>query len=279
MNVSIVIPVYNEAEHLAACLEAISRQSVLPHEVIVVDNNSSDGTAAIALSFPFVQLLTEEKQGVVHARNRGFDAASGEIIGRIDADTLLPTDWVQRIQSIFAASDVSAVSGSAHYYDFALAALADRIDFGLRGHLARKLGQDNFLWGANMAVRRSDWQAVRQNLCDAANMHEDFDLGIHLQAQGLRVDYDQNLLAGVSSRRVDTSFRSFVSYSLVSPKTYAAHGLKSGRHMYPVLFVCWAAYLPARLVYKGYNHETGSFSLSQLLTATNSRVDPTANIA
>lgn len=279
MNVSIVIPVYNEADHLAACLEAISLQSVLPQEVIVVDNNSTDGSASVAASFPFVKVLTEKKQGVVHARNRGFKAAKGEIIGRIDADTLLPSDWVAKINDIFKDESISAVSGSAHYYDFALAGLADRIDFKLRGHLSQKLGKDNFLWGANMAVRRSDWRKVQNELCSSPKMHEDFDLGIHLESIGLNVAYDESLLAGVSSRRVDTSFRSFVSYSLVNPRTYAMHNLKSGRHMYPVLIVCWAAYLPARIIYRSYNQATNSFSLSQLFATTSSRVDPTANIA
>lgn len=279
MNVSIVIPVYNEADQLAACLEAIAAQTVAPLDVIVVDNNSSDGTAAIAASFEFVRLLTEKKQGVVHARNRGFDAARGEIIGRIDADTLLPQNWVVKIQEIFADESISAVSGSAHYYDFALAELADKIDFKLRGNLAKKLGNDNFLWGANMAVRKSDWLEVRSQLCTSSLLHEDFDLGIHLEQRGLNVIYDPSLLAGVSSRRVDTGFLDFVNYSLVSPKTYSAHGLRSGRHMYPVLFICWAAYLPARLIYRSYDHQTGEFSLGKLFTAANSRVDPTTNVA
>jgi glycosyltransferase involved in cell wall biosynthesis len=88
-NISIVIPVYNEAERIAACLESIAAQTVTPLEVIVVDNNSTDATVSIARSFPFVRVITAKCQGVIHARNRGFNAARGEIIGRIDADTRL----------------------------------------------------------------------------------------------------------------------------------------------------------------------------------------------
>lgn len=277
MNVSIVIPVYNEAEHLAACLSAIGAQTVKPLEVIVVDNNSTDKSIQIAESFPFVTVLAEPKQGVVHARNTGFDNVCGEIIGRIDADTLIPSDWVASLQKIFMDKTISAVSGSAHYYDFAFDGLADRIDLKLRGRLAQKLGNDNFLWGANMAVRQSDWVKVRNNLCAGANLHEDFDLGIHLQELGLQVNYDKNLLADVSSRRVDTNFGAFVNYSLVSPKTYSSHGLSSGRHMYPVLLVCWAAYLPARIIYRSYDHQADSFSFARLVRTASSRVDPTVN--
>lgn len=279
MKISIVIPVYNEADQLGACLEAIARQTVMPYEVLVIDNNSSDATVAVAERYPFVRLLREPRQGVVYARDRGFDAASGDIIGRIDADTRLPSGWLTQIQTIFADNSVSAVSGPPHYYDFALASVADTIDWRLRAHLSRKLSDYNFLWGANMAVRREAWVQVRPSLCRRQQLHEDFDLGIHLQALGLRVVYDAKLLAGVSSRRIDTKFADYVRYSLISPRTYAKHGLSNRRHMYPVLIVCWLGYVPGRLIYRGYNPRTGVFSWSQLVAATPSRVDPTANVA
>jgi glycosyltransferase involved in cell wall biosynthesis len=279
MKISIVIPVYNEAARLGACLSAIASQDTLPYEVIVVDNNSTDETAAIAAAFGFVKVLREPKQGVVHARNLGFDAASGDIIGRIDADTLLPAGWTDQVAAIFEDDSISAVSGAPHYYDFALSGLADSIDFYMRARLARKLQDTNFLWGANMAVRRRDWQAARPLLCDQARMHEDFDLGLHLQELGLRVTYDDTLLAGVSSRRIDSGFISYVRYTLASPRTYALHGLRSRRHMYPVLLVCWLGYVPGRLIYRGCDPETGAFSLNQLLATNSSRVDPTVNVA
>lgn len=279
MKISIVIPVYNEAASLGACLEAIAAQAETPYEVIVVDNNSTDGTAAIAAGYSFVTLLSEERQGVAHARNRGFDAASGDIIGRIDADTLLPPSWVGQVRAIFQDSPASAVSGAPHYYDFALAGVADAIDLYLRVRLARRLKDTNFLWGANMAVRRSAWQQARPLLCGQRSLHEDFDLAIHLQELGHQVVYDEGLVAGVSSRRIDTSFRAYLRYTLASPRTYAAHHLASRRHMYPVLLVCWLGYLPGRLIYRGCDPTTGAFSLSQLLLADAARVDPTINVA
>ena len=278
MKVSIVIPVYNEADRLAACLQAIAQQSVAPYEVIVVDNNSTDGTADIARRFDFVRVVREPRQGVVYARNRGFNAASGDVIGRIDADTLLPVSWVAQVQCIFANPDVSAVSGAPHYYDFPLDKLADAIDLPLRAQLARKLKDSNFLWGANMAVRHSAWLKIRDELCQQSGLHEDFDLAIHLQAKGLNVAYDEMLVAGVSSRRIDTSFADYVRYTLVSPRTYALHHLRSRRHMYRVLLVCWLCYLPGRLIYRAYNPTTGSYSLTQLLSVNSARIDPTTNI-
>jgi glycosyltransferase involved in cell wall biosynthesis len=278
MNVSIIIPVYNEAEHLGACLQAIAAQSVAAYEVIVVDNNSTDGTAAVAAAYDFVTVLHEPQQGVVYARTRGFDAARGDIIGRIDADTLLPPEWIAQVQAIFADLSVSAVSGAPHYYDFALANLANSIDWYFRRRLAQNLQQTNFLWGANMAVRRLDWLKVRQQLCHQVGLHEDFDLAIHLQLLGLQVSYEENLLAGVSSRRIDSRFWSYVRYTLASPRTYAWHQLRSRRHMYPVLMVCWLCYVPGRVIYRAYDPKSGVFSLGYLLTPSSQRADPTLHV-
>src|SRR5665811_1498712 len=154
MNRSIVNPVYNEAEQLGACLAAIAAQTVMPCQVIVVDNNSTDNTAAIAETYAFVTLLREKRQGVVHARNRGFDAAAGDIIGRIDADTLLPPDCVASVQAVFNDPTVDAVSGVALYYNVAAAPLFNALDLFFRRRLSWQLKDRVYLWGANMAMRR-----------------------------------------------------------------------------------------------------------------------------
>jgi glycosyltransferase involved in cell wall biosynthesis len=279
MNTSIVIPVYNESKQLDACLASIAGQSVAPFEVIVVDNNSTDDSALVAERYPFVRLLREYRQGVVHARNRGFNSARGDIIGRIDADSILPPDWVEHVSRFFVEHPaISAVSGSAHYYDFAFTRLIDSVDYYLRQRLAMKLGQENFLWGANMAIRRQAWRAIRRGLCQHQAMHEDLDLAIHLQARGHIVDYEPQIVAGVSCRRIDMRFQDYVRYCLVSPRTYAMHRLRSRRHMYPIIMLCWAVYLPARVIYRGYDPVTGSFSVNRAFFQTTPRVDPTTNI-
>ena len=281
MNVSIVIPVYNEAPQLDACLSAIAAQLVKPLEVIVIDNNSSDESAAVASCYDFVSLLSESKQGVVHARTTGFDAAQGEIIARIDADSVLPADWVQTIQAIFTDRELQATSGSAHYYDAAGAGLVNRIDHFFRRRLERQLEGAVYLWGANMAMRRSAWQAVRPLLCQRGDQHEDFDIAIHLQQLGGKVTFDDRLQASVSSRRIDVPYLDFMSYVMVSPKTYAQHGIKSRWHMYSVVAACALGYLPGRILYRGYDETNDGFSLLQLFKTRHleSRIDPTSNVA
>jgi glycosyltransferase involved in cell wall biosynthesis len=64
LSLTIVIPVFNEQNHISACLEAIAAQTAMPDEVIVVDNNSTDKTVQIAKQFAFVKIIKEKRQGV-----------------------------------------------------------------------------------------------------------------------------------------------------------------------------------------------------------------------
>ena len=118
-SLSIVIPAYNEENHLRACLDAIARQTVMPDEVIVVDNNSTDKTAEIAREYPFVKVLKEKRQGIVYARNRGFNAANSQFIGRIDSDTRLPRDWVGRVKCFYDDEKhlEEALTGGGYFYN------------------------------------------------------------------------------------------------------------------------------------------------------------------
>lgn len=280
MKITIVIPVYNEADSLDACLRAIAAQTVAPFEVIVVDNNSTDDTRAVAAVFPFVRLLHQPRQGVIHARRTGFDAARGDLIARIDGDTILPADWLARLQTVMADQAIDAVSGAALYYNVAASKLFNALDLFFRRRLSWQLKDRVYLWGANMAIRRRAWRRVRQHLCHQGGLHEDYDIAIHLQEHGGSVVFDERLKAHVSSRRIDVGYWQFMRYVWVSPHTYARHGIRSRWHMYSVVAVCAAGYVPARLLHRGYNPETDRFSLGRLFSPPVAipRVDPTANV-
>lgn len=278
LRISIVIPVYNEADALSACLRSISRQTIPPYEVIVVDNNSTDETIAVARRFDFVRVLTESKQGVVHARNTGFNAASGDIIGRLDADTILDPDWTVQVAHIMKDPTVAAVSGSISYHDLPWLSAASRVELFFRQRIANGMGSEVFLQGANMALRRSSWLKVGATTCSSKGLHEDFDLAVHLhdlQDDQQRVVFDPSLHANLSLRRFDSSYASFVPYALQNPKTYAVHGRTAQRHMYPAIALVLVFYLPIKLLYRGYDPITERFSFAKLFAvATNARVNP-----
>ena len=282
LSISIVIPVYNDEQSLLSCLNAINKLKVKPKEVIVVDNNSSDNSAAIAAGFSFVKIVQEPLQGVVHARSRGFNEASGDIIARIDADTIIYPDWLSHIKARFLRDEnLSAISGPPEYYDFGLEKLANFIDRGLRRFLAHNMAEHLFLYGSNMAIRRSAWLSVKEQLCLQAGIHEDLDLAIHLQLIGLKIAYDDEMIAGASIRRMGSGFLNYVRYSLVGPRSYAVHGLSYQKYLYPVVVLCWLFYLPGHLIFLGYDQARGRLSLRTYLANRQRevRVDPTTNVA
>lgn len=253
LRVSIVIPVYNEQANLRACLEAIENQTVTPHEVIVVDNNSTDNTCAIACEFPFVRLVSEKRQGVVYARAYGFDIANGDIIGRIDADTLIEDNWVETLQKIFLDQAVDAVSGSVHYYDVTAPKLSGKFDLFFRSRLAKRLGDEVFLYGANMAIRQKTWQEVRHTLCARSGLHEDFDLAIHAENGGAKVVFDKELHAGISLRRFEGGVKAFFPYAMLSMATYEEHGRSSQKSMLVIIIIVLATYRFIWLNHQIYN--------------------------
>jgi glycosyltransferase involved in cell wall biosynthesis len=275
-RVSIVIPAYNEEEHLRACLEAIYNQSVMPYEVIVADNNSTDGTLDIVDSFPLVKVVKVAKQGVVYARDAGFNLASGDIIGRIDADTILPRDWIAKVNEIFDDQSIMAVSGSLHFYDIGWSKVVDSVESYWRNWMAEKMAVHEriFLLGANMAIRRSAWENVKYSLCHSKRLHEDLDLALHLSEDGLRVAYNACLKANVSARRIDSSFLSLWKYTRISPDTYQEHDARDYVYMYPIIAIVLANYFILRFLYRAYDDRAGRFNLKLLFSKTQTRINP-----
>jgi glycosyltransferase involved in cell wall biosynthesis len=225
VRVSIVIPAYNEEFHLRSCLQAIADQTVQPYEVIVVDNNSSDDTAAVAASYPFVKVVSETRQGRVFARSAGFDAASGDIIGRIDADIMLPATWVEHVQNFYAnpGHQQTAWSGSGYFYNVRLPRLVS-FAYGLMAFRFNKLLIGHYtLWGSNMALTRQQWQAVREDVCPRNDIHEDLDLAMHLNRRGYQITYDTTLKTSAEMRRVNNDRHELWHYLQWWPRTLRVH--------------------------------------------------------
>jgi glycosyltransferase involved in cell wall biosynthesis len=94
--VSVIIPVYNDAERLAKCLQALECQSYPSdrYEVIVVDNGSSESIEPIASRFEHAIATFEAAPGSYVARNRGLELACGEVLAFTDSDCVPRPDWL-----------------------------------------------------------------------------------------------------------------------------------------------------------------------------------------
>lgn len=88
MDISVVIPLYNKNDSIARSIDSIMRQELLPREVIVVDDGSTDGSGekAASISMTGLRVVRQPNAGVSAARNRGVQEASGEWVAFLDAD-------------------------------------------------------------------------------------------------------------------------------------------------------------------------------------------------
>jgi glycosyltransferase involved in cell wall biosynthesis len=261
LTVSIVIPAYNEESYLSACLDAVKKQTVKPDEVIVVNNNSTDRTAEIARRYKFVTLLQEKKQGVTFARDRGFNAVKADIIGRIDADTILPPDWAATVIRLMTEKpQLAAVSGPTGFYDLPGSKTTLWLTKVIRTSLFYAGKRDSrYLFGSNMAVRRISWQTVAKQLCHKKGLHEDNDLAIHLDRQGLEVGYSNALVTDISVRRADVAPRAAWGYAFSEYKTYREHHICSIRALSAGLILL-LVYPGLKWMHRAYDQKNKRFS-------------------
>jgi GT2 family glycosyltransferase len=110
-SISVVIVNWNSAADLSECLTSLQRQSVAPLEIIVVDNGSSDGSAAMVRQrFPDVKLLANEQNlGFAPAVNQGIEHARGEWVATLNNDTVADSRWIERL---LAAADSAPAADS-----------------------------------------------------------------------------------------------------------------------------------------------------------------------
>jgi glycosyltransferase involved in cell wall biosynthesis len=110
LTISVIIPAYNAAETILPCLLSLRAQAFTPHEIIIVDDGSSDNTVEIAKSYATV-IKNNRNKGAGGARNAGAAVASGEVLAFTDSDCVLPPLWLQKIFKALEEDGVGAVAG------------------------------------------------------------------------------------------------------------------------------------------------------------------------
>ena len=143
---------------------------------------------------------------------------------------MLASDWVKRVQQAFQDRELAAATGPVLYYDLPMPRLGLAIDTTGRHLMMKRVANRHpFLYGSNMAIRRTAWQQIRSTTCrdEHDQMHEDIDLSLHLSEHGLKIAYLPTMITGVSARRIDDSPAHFRDYVSRYRRTYSAHQIAS----------------------------------------------------
>lgn len=221
LTLSIIIPAYNEENYIRACLESIAEQTVKPLEVILVDNNSTDATVDIVREFDFVKIIREKRQHQSYAQHTGFANAKGDLVGRIDADSILPPDWTKRYIKVFADNpDIIAFTAGGRAYDTIFTRSGESI-FKAYNRLASKLAGNRVMWGANCAFRKNAWNSIKDDLLLRDDIWEDYDLSFCLAKHGKIGAFDNDIL--VSYRAIHRTPLQMLQYQLRSVRTFNHH--------------------------------------------------------
>jgi glycosyltransferase involved in cell wall biosynthesis len=160
LSISVVIPARNSVGTLGDCLRALQASRLLPHEAIVVNDASSDGTMDVARSFGAKVVDLMEHRDANFSRNRGAQEATGDILLFLDSDVLVKPDTLQAVLDTFRSKPVDAVVG-VYSTDHPHPELASQYkNLWIRySYLASPPAVD-WVFGAVTAVRRSAFLAV-----------------------------------------------------------------------------------------------------------------------
>ena len=246
--VSIVMPVYNAAKHLAECVDSLLGQTYANIELICVDDGSKDESLTIlhdyALRDPRVRVFSQPNAGPGVARNKGMDEARGEFIYFFDSDDFCDPALVEAAVSRFAATGADLVSFAFKEYD-------DRVkkicDVSWAETPASKFPCDPMHWSdspdwAFQAFHNYPWNKMARLSFVREN-------GIRFQEMYLTEDLMYALPAVLCAERM-----SFVSGQYVYHRVGTATNSMSGKDSHPLDFIealrALKAYLDERGIYE-----------------------------
>jgi glycosyltransferase involved in cell wall biosynthesis len=198
MDISVIVPAFNEKKRIRACLESIRAQrTALSYELIVSDSGSTDSTVSIARQYADRVVVCAER-GTARARNEGARLAGGDILAFIDSDTTVLPGYLDTVYKALSNKHTLAVSCAFKFTRRSPKLLAAEHVTNVY-YVLRSLFGVATLPGFNFCVRRDAFERLGGfRLCHL----EDLDMSIKLRQAGKTV-YIARRKVVTSSRRLE----------------------------------------------------------------------------
>jgi glycosyltransferase involved in cell wall biosynthesis len=245
--VSIAICTYNNARKLETVLESLRGlrcPPTLKYEILVVDNNSSDGTKGVIERYQGIwgqrlRYIFEGTQGLSHARNRALREAAGDIISYIDDDVKVDSGWLSAVAAAFEEYSASVVGGKSYliypaqrpaWLPEEYECLLSKLDYGDQVIV----GLDKDLFGLNFSVRKEvalqlgGFDTSLGRCRDSLGSGEESDLLDRIREAGGLAVYEPRAIVGhvVSGERV--TVRWFVKRLFAAGRDGVTVAVKNG---------------------------------------------------
>lgn len=200
VDISVIIPTYNEEKNIEKLLNAVKVQMESGDELIVVDSYSKDRTVELAKKYTD-KIFLMPREGIGPAKNLGAEKASNDVVAFLDADGPPQKDWMDIIRKRFEDDEVNGIAGLGVYIsdsrlnEFLYNIYAKLVFF--MGKLFYRISDVPWLPVNNCALRKRilfQYGGYKNVVC------EDLDFG--MRAKGLRgIVYSKGLLVTLSDRR------------------------------------------------------------------------------
>jgi len=166
MKFSIIIPALNESAWIEKTLTAVLDQTYKNFEVIVVNNNSTDNTARAVNDFitahdaaDRIRVIDCPTKGILHTRNAGLHAMTGDVLVQLDADSIVYPNWLARAAKHFENKKTVALAGAYDYYDAPfflryIGLFVEMITMPLGNWYVQKRKFGAFMIGGNAFIRK-----------------------------------------------------------------------------------------------------------------------------
>jgi glycosyltransferase involved in cell wall biosynthesis len=180
--ISVVIPVYNRERYIVEAIESVRAQDYAPVEIIVVDDGSTDGTAAAVRGMGTdIRYLYQDNRGVAGARNAGVSAATGPFLAFLDSDDLWMPAKLTRQMAVFAANpETDAVYGHAEQF------ICPELDPAFKSRIRAHMGTMPAPVPPAMLIRRASFERVGR-FDERLNVGVEIEWYARLSEKNLRV--------------------------------------------------------------------------------------------